>query len=327
MQNAEATDEGRARGLPRYIVRRLLMMIPVILGVTVIIFTLMYFTPGDPVRVILGPSASDAEILAMKERLGLSDPFFTRLVKYCYNAFFRFDLGLSYTTQRPVIDAIAARLPNTALLAMLSMVVALGVGIPTGIVSAMRQYSWFDSICMVVALIGVAMPNFWQGLMMILIFSVTLKWLPVSGFYGPLYWIMPALTVGTTTAAVITRMTRSSMLDVVRQNYIRTARAKGIPESKVITRHVLRNSLMPIITVIGLQFAGLLGGSILVETIFAIPGLGKMMVDSIKSRDFPTLMGTVLVAAVLFSVINLVVDIIYAFIDPKIRSEYGRKGR
>lgn len=306
----------------KYILRRLLMLIPVILGVTFIIFTMMYFTPGDPARIMLGEAAAEADVIRLRAELGLDDPFLVQFGRYVKDAVVHQDIGRSYTTKRPVLELIMTRFPSTLKLAALGIMVAVIIGIPTGIISATKQYSLFDNVAMVVALLGVSMPNFWQGLMGILIFSVYLGWLPSSGFNTPAHMVLPALTIGTSTAAIITRMTRSSMLEVIRQDYIRTARAKGQVESKVINRHALKNALIPIITVIGLQFGYLLGGAVLTESIFAVPGVGRLMVDSIRSRDFPVVQGGVLFIAVTFSFVNLIVDILYAFVDPRIRSQY-----
>ena len=306
----------------KYILRRLLMLIPVILGVTFIIFTMMYFTPGDPARIMLGEAAAESDVIRLRAELGLDDPFLVQFGRYVKDAVVHQDIGRSYTTKRPVLELIMTRFPSTLKLAALGIMVAVIIGIPTGIISATKQYSLFDNVAMVVALLGVSMPNFWQGLMMILVFSVYLGWLPSSGFNTPAHMVLPALTIGTSTAAIITRMTRSSMLEVIRQDYIRTARAKGQVESKVINRHALKNALIPIITVIGLQFGYLLGGAVLTESIFAVPGVGRLMVDSIRSRDFPVVQGGVLFIAVTFSFVNLIVDILYAFVDPRIRSQY-----
>lgn len=306
----------------KYILRRLLMLIPVILGVTFIIFTMMYFTPGDPARIMLGEAAAEADVIRLRAELGLDDPFLVQFGRYVTNAVVHQDIGRSYTTKRPVLELIMTRFPSTLTLAALGIMVAVLIGIPTGIISATKQYSLFDNVAMVFALLGVSMPNFWQGLMMILVFSVYLGWLPSSGFNTPAHMVLPALTIGTSTAAIITRMTRSSMLEVIRQDYIRTARAKGQVESKVINRHALKNALIPIITVVGLQFGYLLGGAVLTESIFAVPGVGRLMVDSIRSRDFPVVQGGVLFIAVTFSFVNLIVDILYAFVDPRIRSQY-----
>jgi len=313
----------------KFILNRILMMLPVLLGVSLVVFSMMYFTPGDPARMILGETASETEVRELREEMGLNDPFLLQYGRYLKKAVFEGDLGTSYVTGRPVVTEIVARFPTTMLLAVLSVFISVLIGIPTGIVSATRQYSLFDNLAMILALVGVSMPNFWQGLVLIIVFSLHLGWLPASGFYGPAYWILPALTIGTSTAATITRMTRSSMLEVIRQDYIRTARAKGQTELVVILKHALKNALIPIITVIGLQLGRGLGGAILTESIFSIPGLGKLMVDSIKARNYPVVQGGVLFIAVMFSFINLLVDVLYAYADPRIKSQYkrGRKTR
>lgn len=306
----------------KYIARRLLLLIPVIIGVTFIIFSMMYFTPGDPARIILGESAKAEDVSRLREELGLNDPYFVQFGNYVKKAVLEQDIGKSYVTKRPVVTEITDRFPTTLKLAAFSIVIAVVIGIPIGIISATKQYSLFDNASMVLALIGVSMPNFWQGLLLILFFSVYLGWLPSSGFSSFKHMILPAVTIGTSTIAVITRMTRSSMLEVVRQDYIRTARAKGQVESKVINHHALKNALIPIITVIGIQFGYLLSGAVLTESIFAVPGVGRLMVQSIKERDFPVVQGSVLFIAVAFSLVNLLVDILYAYVDPRIRSQY-----
>ncbi len=306
----------------RYILRRLLLLLPVILGVTLITFTMLYFTPGDPARLTLGEQAGAEQLEQFRELHGLNDGYFVRFFNYVKNAVLDQDLGLSYRNRQPVFDEILTRFPATLKLAGMGVILAVIIGIPVGIISATRQYSIFDNVSMIGALIGVSMPNFWQGMLMIIIFSVTLGWLPSSGFNTWKQMILPVVTIGTSTAAIITRMTRSSMLEVIRQDYIRTARAKGQRESTIITRHALGNAMIPIVTVIGLQFGYLLGGAVLTESIFSIPGVGKLMVDAIKMKDYPIVQGGVLFIAVTFSVVNLFIDILYAFLDPRIRSQY-----
>lgn len=306
----------------KYILRRLVMLIPVMIGVSFIVFTMMYFTPGDPARIMLGESAPEVEVQRLRDELGLNDNFFVQYGRYVKNAVVHQDLGRSYITNRPVFDEIAARFPNTLKLAALGVLVAVLIGVPVGIISATRQYSLFDNASMVFALVGVSMPNFWQGLLLILLFSIQWALLPSSGFDTWKHMILPAVTLGTSSAAIITRMTRSSMLEVIRQDYIRTARAKGQKESVVINRHALKNALIPVITVIGLQFGYLLGGAVLTESIFGITGVGRLMVDAIKSRDILLVQGGVLFIAVVFSIVNLGVDILYAYLDPRIKSQY-----
>ena len=301
------------------------MMIPVLLGVTLVVFTMMYLTPGDPARIMLGEAAQPEEIERLREELGLNQSYLVRFGNYLKNILLHGDLGISYTTKESVTNEIVARFPTTLLLAFLSVTIAVCIGIPIGILAATRQYSVFDNIGTFLSLIGVSMPNFWQGLMLIILFSVYLGWLPSSGFYGVRYWILPSVTIGTSSAAVIMRMTRSSMLEVIRQDYIRTARAKGQTEMKIIVVHALKNALIPVITVVGLQFGILLGGAVLTESVFSIPGLGKLMIDSIKSRNFPMVQGGVLFIAMVFSFVNLAVDLLYAWVDPRIKSQYKAK--
>lgn len=301
------------------------MIIPVLLGVSLVVFSMIYIAPGDPARIILGDSASEEAIHELRNEMGLNDSFAEQYVRYVRNIVTKGDLGTSYITRRSVTTEIMDRWPKTMLLASLSVALATFIGIPTGIISATKQYSIFDNLAMVLALIGVSMPNFWQGLVLIIIFSVHFALLPASGFYGPIYWILPVATIGTSLAATITRMTRSSMLEVIRQDYITTARSKGNKENTVIIKHALKNALIPILTVIGLQLGRGLGGAILTESIFSIPGIGKLMVDSIKARNYPVVQGGVLFIAIAFSFINLFVDILYAFVDPRIKSIYSGK--
>ncbi|MCD8223588.1 MAG: ABC transporter permease [Clostridiales bacterium] len=308
----------------QYVIKRILVTIPVLIGVTFIIFTMMYFTPGDPARLILGDTATEEEVTELREEMGLNDPFLKRYVNYLKDLS-RGDLGESYTTGLPVTDEIKARLPVTFRLAVLSCLFAIIIGIPVGIISAVRQYSWLDNITMLAALMGITIPSFWLALMLVLVFSVRLGLLPASGLYGPIYYVMPVISISAVSVATITRMTRSSMLEVIRQDYIRTARAKGQTEIKIIFKHALKNALIPIITVIGIQFASGLSGAVVNEQVFALPGIGKMMVDAIKARNYPVVQGGVLVIAIMFSVLNLVIDLAYAFVDPRIKTQYSRK--
>lgn len=314
----------------KYIIKRLLMLIPVIIGVTFIVFFILNLAPGDPAAVILGDQAS-AEALAMKrEELGLNDPLLVRYGNYMLGLLHG-DLGTSYKNNLDVWSQVMERFPNTVILAIASILVTVAIGVPIGIISAKHQYSMLDNVTTVLGLIGQAMPNFWFGLLMVIIFSLKLGWLPSqgmgSGGFIPLLksLVLPALTLGTGAAASILRMTRSSMLEVIRQDYIDTARAKGISEKTITYRHMLKNALIPIITAIGLQVGTLLGGAMLTETVFSWPGLGRLMVDSIKSKDIPLVLGSVIFLAIMFTVVNLVVDIIYAFVDPRIKSQYKRK--
>lgn len=306
----------------RFIVKRLLLLIPVLLGVSLLVFAIMSFTPGDPAQLILGENAPPEAVAELREEMGLNDPFVLRYARFVGNAVVG-DLGQSYTSGRDVFDEIFSRFPNTLILAALGVIIAVLIGIPVGIISATRQYSMIDSGSMIFALLGVSMPNFWLGLMMILLFSVNLGWVPSGGYSDWSSLIMPAITLGTGSAAIITRMTRSSMLEVIRQDYIRTARAKGVAENVVINQHALKNALIPVITVIGLQFGYLLGGAVLTETVFSWPGVGRMMVDAIRQKDAPTVLGTVVFLATTFSLVNLMVDLLYGFVDPRIKSQYA----
>lgn len=305
----------------KYIGRRLLMMLPVMLGVIVIVFTLLYITPGDPVDSLLGDDATPEQVEELREELGLNGSYIERLGRYLVNLAHG-DLGICYATKQPVMDRILQTFPNSLKLAGCSVLLSVAIGLTLGIVSAVKQYSIFDNVAMTLAMIGNAMPNFWQGLLLMLLFALHWKLLPASGFEGWKYMILPAVTIGTSSAAAIARMTRSSMLEVIRQDYIVTAEAKGQTELKIIIFHALKNALIPVITTVGLQFGHLLGGAVLTESIFAVPGVGKMMVDAIKARNYPVVQGGVLMVALTFSLVNLAVDILYAFVDPRIRSQY-----
>ena len=309
----------------RYIFKRILMMIPVLLGVLFLVFTMNEISPGDPAAMIAGDAASVEVVEQIREDLGLNKPLPVRFFNYTKNLVLHGDLGTSYKTKRPVLDEVMDRLPTTILLSLTSAAFAVLLSIPIGIISAIKQNTWIDNLLMVLALIGVAMPAFWQGLMTIILFSVKLGWFPSYGFTTPAHWFMPVLTIGTGAMASLVRITRSSMLEVIRQDYIRTARAKGQTERKVIISHALRNSMIPIITAIAIQLGSMLGGAIVTETVFAIPGSGMLMIQSIKARDYPTIQGAVVVIAVMFSLLNLVVDIIYTFVDPRLKSIYQTK--
>lgn len=305
----------------RYAIKRVLLVIPVLIAITFIIFSLLHFS-GDPARVILGEQASGDQIERLREEMGLNDPFLVQYGRYAKKVFVDFDLGRSYVTKRSVNDEIKIRYPKTLTLALSGIVVAIFIGVPLGVISATKQNSIADNISMFLALIGVSMPVFWKGILFMLLFSLTLKWLPTSGYGTWQQMILPAISLGLGSAAIIARMTRSSMLEVYRQDFIRTARAKGVREFLVVNRHALRNALIPVITVIGLQFGYLLGGAVITETIFSIPGIGKWIVDGISKRDMVVVQGGVLLIAMTFSIINLVVDLVYGFLDPKIREQY-----
>ena len=291
------------------------------LGVSFIVFLIMSLTPGDPVELLLGDNYTPEAAAKISKDLGLDQPFIFRYLKYVSSAF-RGNLGISIHTGEPVMTEIMARLPNTIILAAAAIFLAVVVGIPLGTISAAKQYSFVDSGSMLLALVGVSMPNFWFGLMLILLFSARLNWFPPGGFDGFMYLILPAITLSANSLAIITRMTRSSMVEILRMDYVQTARAKGINRWQVIIKHALRNAMIPIVTTIGLQFGFAMGGAVLVETIFSWPGIGRLLVDAIKWKDTPIVMAVVLILALQFTLINLFVDIIYAFLDPRIRAQY-----
>ena len=306
----------------RYIVRRVLFLIPVLLGVAFCVFTLLYLTPGDPARMVLGDLATEDAVQEFRNREGLNDPFLVQFGNYVWKAVTKGDIGRSYITKRSVAQEVLAVFPATLKLSALAMLIAILVGLPCGILSAIKQYSLFDTVTMIFAMIGLSMPVFWLGLLLILLFSVHLRWLPSSGFGTFKATILPAVSLSAQAISKVTRMTRSSMLEVIRADYIRTARAKGQKESVVIWVHALHNALIPVVTLCGLQFGHLLAGAILTESIFAIPGVGRLMVSSIMQRDYPMVQGGVLFIAIVFSIVNLLVDLVYAYIDPRIKAQY-----
>lgn len=303
----------------KYFIKRLIALIPVLLGVTLIVFTLLYFTPGDPALIMLGDEATAEAIEQIHEELGLDDPFWVRYGRYLKDLLHG-DLGVSYLNKRPVADMLLERIPKTMTLASVSALLAVVLGITFGVIAAVKHNSIFDNLCMVFSLGGVCMPHFWQGLLLMLLFGVKLGWLPISGYGTFAQLILPALTIGYGCMAIIARMTRSSMLEVINQDYINFAKAKGQKNLVIIIKHALHNALIPIITTIALQFGVLLGGSVITESIFAIPGVGKLMVDSIRASNHPVVQGGVLIIAFIYCIINLLVDIIYAYVDPRVKT-------
>lgn len=301
----------------QYIVRRLLLTVPVIIGVSIIVFSIIRLLPGDPARALAGVQATPEYIEQVRERYGLNDPLYVQYGRFM-GGLVTGDLGTSTFSRRPVTTEIAERFPRTLTLATISLIIATIVGVSAGIVSATRRNSLFDNASMFVALVGVAAPVFWMALMLQLLFSVQLRWLPATGMGSPAHLVLPSITLGMASAALMARITRSSMLDVLRQDFITTARAKGLGERVVIYKHALKNALIPVVTVLGLQFGILLGGAVLTETVFAWPGVGRLLVDAILRRDYPVVQGTVMLLALLFVIINLVVDVIYAYLDPRI---------
>lgn len=307
----------------RYIVNRLLWMIPTVLGVAVLVFTLMTFCPGNPEEMILGSNATEADYAAKREELGLNDPYIVRLADFLSNTFLHLDLGKSWYTSVSVMDTIKERLPRTLALTSVIMFISYVLGVPLGIFAATHQGKWQDNLSMLIAMLGVAIPNFWLALMLILLFSVKLGLLPAMGIGGIQYYILPALSGCFGTLATCARQTRSSMLDVIRADYITTARSKGVPENMVIIKHALKNALIPIITVMGSAFGTLLGGMMIIETIFSIPGMGTYVIAAVTSRDYPIVQGGTILLAISFSLCMLVVDLLYALVDPRIKAQYA----
>jgi peptide/nickel transport system permease protein len=300
-----------------FILRRLVQTIPVIFGVTIVVFIIMQLVPGDPAVLLAGEGATKETIEALRVQLGLNQPLYVQYVEYVSNIF-RGDFGTSLKNNQPVLDEILLRLPITLELAIFSTIITIVLGMAAGIISAVKPYSITDTVVMVIALLGISLPSFWFGLMLMYSFSVKLQIFPVAGWDSLAHIVLPAFTLGAGGAAIVARMTRSSMLEVIRQDYIRTARAKGVKERVIVYKHALRNALIPVITVVGLQFGALLGGTVLVESIFAINGLGRMIVDSIRMRDLPMVQGGVLVASLVFVAVNLLVDILYRFFNKRI---------
>jgi peptide/nickel transport system permease protein len=302
-----------------YIIRRLLMAVPVVLGVATIVFALMFLVPGDPVRLMMG-QRSDPEVAArIRVEMGLDKPLPVQYARFMGRVV-QGDLGYSYWKQRKVTDILLERLPATLYLGITSLVIAILIGIPAGIIAAVRQNKFLDGAVMTVSLLGVSTPVFWLSLMMIIVFSVKLGWFPVSG-YGIPNLVLPALSLSAISVGYIARITRSSMLEVLKQDYMRTARAKGLRGSIVVLRHGLKNALIPVITVIGINFANVLGGAVATETVFAWPGVGRAMIDALRVRDIPMIEGGVIILALAFVLANLAVDVMYSFLDPRVRLE------
>ncbi len=312
----------------RYIGKRLLWMIPVILGVLLIVFALSAITPGDPVDQIVGSDAAPEVKEAMREKMGLNDPFLVRYGRYLIGIVTRGDFGTSYATGEPVAKEIFQKFPNTVKLTFLAVAVALIIGIPLGVISAVKQYSFIDNASMVFALLGVSIPQFWFALMMMLVFSVKLHWLPTTASTGgALGWVMPVAMLGIANVGNIARTTRSSMLEVIRQDYIRTARAKGQKENVVISKHGLRNALIPVVANIGNTIGVSLGGAVVAESIFSLDGVGLYMLNSINNRNWQSVQGGLILIAVCFSVVMLCMDLIYTVIDPRLKDEFNAKSK
>ncbi len=305
----------------RYILRRILLMIPVLIGVTLFVFLLQAITPGDPAALLLGSNATPEDRFIWRESYGLNDSIIVQYAKYM-GGLVKGDFGISYRTGNDITSTILARWPTTFLLASLSLIISVVLGMAIGIVAGMHRNTWIDSTARFLGMLGTSMPSFWFALLLIIAFSLKLRWLPVSGFYGPKYWVLPAATLGILGSASILRITRSALLDNMYSDFVRTARSKGQSEAKIISQHILPNAMIPITNNIAGLFAVSLGGTIILEQIFAIAGLGKLMVDAIYQRDFPLLRGSVLLVAVTTCVINLLVDLIYAAVDPRVKAAF-----
>jgi dipeptide transport system permease dppB len=278
----------------------------------------MYFSPGDPAKLILGDRAPEEQVAALRHELGLDLPYYQQLFNYIKNAIHG-DFGNSYQLRMPVWDIIKLRFPLTLQLTTFTMLIAVLIGVPVGILSAVKQYSVIDAFSVIFALLMASIPAFWLGMLLMLLFSLNLGWLPSSGYEGVKWLILPSITLGFINCATIMRMTRSSMLEVVRQDFIRTARAKGATEKRVVFRHALKNAIIPVITVVGTAFGSSLGGAVVTETVFGLPGMGTQIITAIRQKDNPVVLASVIVIALAFSLVNLIVDILYTYVDPRIR--------
>lgn len=304
----------------RYILRRILMLIPVMLGVALVSFSLLQMVPGDPAEVLAGEEATQEDIQRIRQEYGLDRPLLVQYARFVLNAV-RGDLGVSIQSRHPVRELLLQRLAFTLQLSLVSILVAVALGLLAGIISSTRQYSFFDTASMLGALFGISMPIFWLGLLLILIFAVKLRVLPSGGTGTLTHLILPAIALGSASAAVIARMTRATMLEVIRQDYLRTARATGHPERRVVFRYALKNAMIPLLTVLGIEFGLMLGGAVLTETVFSLPGIGRLLVEGIFTRDYPVVQGAMMLVAATFVLVNLLTDVAYAFCDPRIRYE------
>lgn len=313
----------------KYIIKRLLWMIPVILGVLIIVFILSEITPGDPVDNIVGSDATEEAREAAREAYGFNDPAVVRFFRYLKGIVLHGDLGTSYTNGQSVFSELKTRFPITIKLTLLSVALALVVALPLGVISAVKQYSWIDNVTMFAALFFVSVPQFWMALMMLLIFSVKMHILPASAsdLSNPLAWIMPVAMIGLNNVGNLARVTRSSMLEIIRQDYIRTAKAKGQKNGVVIIKHGLRNALIPVIANVGNTIGVSLGGAVVAESIFSIPGVGQYMLNAISNRNWPSVQGGIVMLALAFSIVMLLVDLIYTFVDPRLKSEFEAKNK
>lgn len=313
--------------MAKYVLKRVLVMIPILLVVTIVVFTLMCFVPGDPVQISLGEGATQEQIEAVRESMGLNDPYLVRLFRYLKGIITEFDFGKSFTNGTSVRDELMIRFPNTLILAVASILFSVCIGVPIGIYCAVNANKFADRLWMFITILGNSMPSFWLALMLVLLFSLRLKWLPSNGADGWKYFILPILANSIGSLAGMARQTRASMLEVVRSDYVVTARSKGLSERKVIWGHALPNALIPIITVAGGHFGRALGGTTVIENVFTIPGIGSYMVNGINARDYNVVQGSIIYIAFSFSVIMLLTDLVYAFVDPRIKARYSSKSK
>ena len=310
--------------MAKYILRRCLWMVVTLLATAFIIFTILYFTPGDPARV-MAPGASEADIQALRHQMGLDRPYLVQLGDFLYKSFFKLDFGNSYIYKVPVFQEMGNRLPRTMIIGLSAMVLNLAFGLSLGIFAGTHEGKWQDSATMAIAMVFISAPDFWVALMMIVLFAAKLGWLPAYGIGGPQYYIMPIICASLGGIAVNARQTRSSMLEVFREDFVTTARSKGQAEKVVVRKHMLPNALMPIITTIGIGFSRIVAGSAIIENVFSIPGVGLYMLNAINSRDYPAIRGTVLFFAAFTAVVMLLVDLVYSFVDPRIKSQYSSR--
>lgn len=313
--------------MAKYIMKRVLWLIPVILGVAILIFTIMYFVPGDPAAIILGQSATQQQIEELRESMGLNDLYIVQLGRFLRDTFIRLDLGNSYVNNVSVTTGLLERFPKTAIIAMISCILQVVIGIPLGVTAAVHHNKWQDRVCVVAAMVGISIPSFWLASMMILLFSFHLGLLPAFGTDGWISYIMPCFCAALAGIATQTRFTRTYMLEQIRSDYVVTARAKGMPEGIIRYGHALPNTLIPLVTGIGGSLGAALGGTVIIENVFSIPGIGQYMVNAIGNRDYPIVRGSVVVLSILFGVIMLLVDIAYSFIDPRIKAQYVGGGK
>lgn len=311
----------------RYVLKRLLMIIPVLLCVAIVIFTIMYFCPGDPIYLILGDNFTPEQYEVLQAELGLDKSYFGQLLDFLKQIFIQFDFGTSYILKTDIKTELFARLPRTATIAVVCCLLQIAVGIPLGITAATHQNGPLDRICSLAAMIGVSLPSFWVGMILILVFALYAGVLPASGIEHWYSYILPCLANALMGVGSLTRMTRSQMLEVIRSDYVVTARAKGVPERTILYSHALPNALIPIVTFVGTHFGRALGGTVVIETLFAIPGIGYYITQAVGNRDYPIIRGGVTLLALLFCIVVLIVDIIYAFIDPRIKAQYENSGK